>query len=466
MKQYRSYTLLLILMMGVAFFSCKKDDFKPVDLNELNPDEPLQNSALDQWLKTTFLDPYNINVMYRYNRYYHEADRNVTPPKPEVVQPMMQTVLDAYIRPYEKVAGETFVKVNIPKEWILFGSTSYDGSGTGYAGTASGGVRITLFGLNNFSLTPGFIVDRAKTIHHEFVHTLNQRFIMPADFQEITKSTYNGDWKNTDSDSAHKWGYVSKYASQNPMEDFAETASVLLVYGQGWFDNWVKTSSSDAGKAALRAKEQSVVDYYNSSLNIDFRALQKEVQLYIKNVLKEPSVTFPYWLNQGLYKTVTINMTDPMYNTYGISQEFRDAYNEYYDAVWNLNSTARYRVDYIQFRFESPTSLVLRAAFTATQGASVGNQYMGDYSFSVAINPANGEIKFTKIDQADGTTFNNGSLFLGVFENSIQAFLEEDTFVGDYLPSQGPASLYGKTGGFTQKNNSTNFIYGTLGQQL
>lgn len=466
MKQRISYLLVLSLFMSTVFFSCKKDDFKPIDLNELNPDEPLENSALDQWLKTTFLDKYNINVIYRYNRYYHEADRNVTPPKLDVVQPMMQTVLDAYIRPYEKVAGETFVKVNIPKEWVLFGSTSYDGSNTAYAGTASGGVRINLFGLNNFSLTSGFVSDRVKTIHHEFVHTLNQRFIMPADFQEITKSTYNGNWKDTHEDSAHKWGYVSKYASQNPTEDYAETASSLLVAGQGWYDNWVKTSSSAAGQAALRAKEQNVVDYYNSSLNIDFRALQKEVQLYIKDVLHETSVTFPYWLNQGLYKTITINLNDQMYNTYGVSPEFRDAYEEYSEAVWNLNSSARYKVDYMQFRFESPTSLVVRFAFSATLGSAAGTQYFGDYSFSLSTSSATGESTFTKIDQATGTTFNNGNLFLDVFENTIQAFLESDAFVGDYLPLQAPGSLWAKTAGFTQKNNLTNFIYGTLGQQL
>ena len=463
MKQKLIFNISLLLLMGALFSACKKDKFEPVNMSELNPDEPLANTELDQWLKTTFLDEYNVAVIYRYNRYYHEADRNVSPPKPEAVKPMMTTILEGYINPYRKIAGETFIKTNIPKEWVLFGSTSYDGSNVGYAGTAAGGARVNLFGINGFSLSPGFVKGRLGVIHHEFIHILNQRFIMPADFQEITKSTYNGNWTSTNADSAHKWGYVSTYASQNPTEDFAETASALLVSGQSWFDNRVRTSSSDAGKAALRAKEQSVVDYFNSSLNIDFRALQKEIQLYIKNTLKDPTVTFPYWINQGLYKTLMVNPDDLMYTQYGSSAAFTTVYNQFKDSVLKLNATAKYRLDYLQFRFDSPTSLVVRAAFTATGGTAAGTQYLGDYSFSMSVNSTTGEATFTKIAQATGTTFNNGNIFLSSFGNTIQKFLTESTFIGDWLPNGTPPSMYTKTAGFYQKNAPANYFYGNLG---
>jgi substrate import-associated zinc metallohydrolase lipoprotein len=203
---------------------------------------------------------------------------------------MMTTVLDGYIQPYREVAGVTFIRTNAPKEFVLYGSTSYDASGIGYAGTASGGVRINLFGLDNFSLSPGFVTSRLNVIHHEFTHILNQRYVMPPEFALITGSSYKATWTSTPLDTAHKYGYVSSYASQNPVEDFAEMTSSLLVKGQPWFDNWVKTSASAAGQAALRAKESSVVNYFTSSLNVDFRALQKKVQLYIKDVLKDPAV--------------------------------------------------------------------------------------------------------------------------------------------------------------------------------
>lgn len=455
---------ILIIATSIIGLSCKKESFTKVDIASLNPDEPLENTPLDAWLKTTFLDEYNVEVIYRYNRYNHEADRNVAPPKPEMVEPMMTTVLEGYILPYRKIAGTNFIKQNIPKQWVLFGSTSYDATGTGYAGTASGGVRINLFGINDFSLTPGFVTGRLHTIHHEFTHILNQLVPIPTDFPLITASTYNGAWQSTPADSAHTWGYVSNYASQNDMEDYAETNSALLVYGQPWFDNWVKTSGSDAGKKALRLKEQNIVGYYNTSLHVDFRALQKEVQLYIKDVLKDPSVTFPYWLNKGLYPLVSVNPDDPMYSSYGSSSAFNAAYDGFKAGMLAYSSNSKYNLDSLQFRFDGPGSLTVRAGFTATAGSAAGNSYSGDYSFNVTIDPNNGEVVFEKIAQKDGTTFSNGTLFITSFENTIQKFLTADTFIADWLPTTTPPEMYTKTGGFYQKNSPANYFYGNLGE--
>ncbi len=452
--------MALCLLSAIFLQACKKETFTPVDMSELNPDEPVAHTALDDWLKENFLDPYNSRVIYQYHRYYHEADRNVSPPDIADVKPTMQMVLDGYLDPYLEVAGEEFVKENLPKEWVLYGSTSYDAQGVGYAGTASGGVRINLFGLNGFSLDPGYVKDRLQVIHHEFTHILNQRFIMPADFQEITKSTYNGNWTDADPDSTHVWGYVTAYASQNPIEDFAETTSHLLVAGQPWYDAWVLTSGSAAGQQALRLKEQSVVEYFNSALNIDFRELQKNIQDYLKEALKDPKTTFVYWLNLGLYKTIRISPEDALYDTYPISREFIDGFNAMKAAVSAFNSI--YTLNYIEFRFESETSLVVRAQFTNTDGG----EYYGDYSFTYDLDANTGEIKFTKVDQADGTTFSNGNLFINTFENTIQKYLEDNTFIADWLPADPPASLYAKTGGFYVKGNPADDIFGMLGESL
>jgi substrate import-associated zinc metallohydrolase lipoprotein len=456
------FRLCALIVLLAATGSCKKDKFEKVDFSDLNPDETATNTALDQWLKTTFLDEYNINVIYHYHRYYHESDRNVSPPKVETVQPMMTTVLDGYIQPYRDIAGVTFIRTNVPKEFVLYGSTSYDAAGIGYAGTASGGVRVNLFGLDFFSLSPSFVTSRLNVIHHEFTHILNQRYLMPADFPLITASSYKATWTSTPLDTAHKYGYVSSYASQNPAEDFAEMTSALLVKGQSWFDNWVKTTTSTVGQAALRAKESSVVNYFNSSLNVDFRALQKKVQLYIKNVLKDPAVTYPYWLNQNLYKTTTINLEDPMYTTYPTSADFAAVYNQFKDVILAYSSTAKYHMDYLQLMFASATSLTVRAAFTAAGGTT---QYFADYTFTVGVNSTTGATTFTKIAQA-GTTgsYANAALFEPGFTNSIQQYLTSNTFVADWLPANTPASLYTKTGGFYKTGLPSNYFYGSLGQ--
>jgi hypothetical protein len=284
---------------------------------------------------------------------------------------------------------------------------------------------------------------------------------MPPDFPLITGSTYKATWTSTPLDTAHKYGYVSSYASQNPAEDFAEMTSSLLVKGQSWFDNWVKTSSSTVGQAALRAKESSVVNYFTSSLNVDFRALQKKVQLYIKDVLKDPSVTFPYWLNQNLYKTMTINLEDPMYTTYGSSPDFAVAYNRFKDTVLAFNTTAKYHVDYLQFMFTSSTALTVRAAFTAAAG---GTQYLADFNFTIGVNSTTGATTFTKAAQGTGTTYSNAALFTNGFATTIQQYLTSNTFVAEWLQANMPASLFTKSGGFYQTGVPSNYFYGPLGQ--
>ena len=456
---------LLILAVSIMGLSCRKDDFTPVNLDNLNTDIPLQNTELDEWLKTTFLDEYNVEVSYRYNRYLHEADRNVAPVKPEMVKPMMTTVLEGYIQPYRDIAGETFIKKYIPKQWVLFGSTSYDGSNIGYAGTASGGVRINLFGLNYFSLTPAFVTGRLQVIHHEFTHILNQIVPIPTDFPLITASTYNGSWKDTHPDSAHNWGYVSAYASGSYMEDYAETNSAMLVYGPSWFDYYVKTSGTDAGKAALRLKEQNVVGYFNEALNVDYRKLQKEVQTYIRDVLKDPQVTFPYWINKGLYTAVNVQLDDELHINYGKSTKFSQAYDTLKTKV-SKKYTAVYKMESLQF-MPKGNKMIVRMPFTATQGDQSGTTFNGDFAFNMSLNPNTGETIFEKAPQGDGTdnsgpTFNNGNIFLPEFEKTIQQFLTESTYIADWLPAQTPAELYTKTGGFYQKDNPSNYFYGSL----
>ncbi len=440
------------------FAACKKDSFKPVDINSLNPDTTASNTALDQWLKTTFLDAYNINVIYHYHRYYHEADRNVTPPDPANVQPMMTTVLEGYILPYRKIAGEAFIKKTVPKEFVLYGSTSYDASNIGYAGTATGGVRVNLFGVDYFSLTPSFVSSRLRVIHHEFTHILNQLFPMPADFEKITASSYNAAWTNTPLDTAHKYGYVSSYASQNPVEDYAEMTSSLLVSGQSWFDNWVKTSSSVQGQAALRAKESSVVNYFNT-LNIDFRALQKEVQLYIQNTLKDPAVTFPYWLNQNLYKTLTVNLSDGIYNTYGSSAAFKTVYDQTAAGIAAVGNANR-KMNYLRFQFPSATSMNLYVNYTNSAGAV----FEAAFAFNMTVNSGSGQTKFT-VGTPGGTVNEWGNA--AVIQAGVQPminYLTGNTFVAGWLPYTIVPASFTKFGGFYVSGDNTNYFYGPLTQ--
>ncbi len=173
MKKLLKYIMVLVAITAMA--SCKKEGAVSVDVNDLNPDDPVLKTELDNWLKTTFLDPYNMAVVYRYNRYYHDNEKNIAPAQLEMVKPTMETVLNGYINPYYKIAGRDFIKRYIPKEWVLYGSYSYNTDGVVIAGTASAGRRITLYGLNNYEPTPvlRFRSPRSDPSREVHTHILN-----------------------------------------------------------------------------------------------------------------------------------------------------------------------------------------------------------------------------------------------------------------------------------------------------
>ncbi|MEI5984085.1 substrate import-associated zinc metallohydrolase lipoprotein [Sphingobacterium sp. PU5-4] len=446
--------ILIALSVVCVLGSCAKEEVKNVDFSQYNDDDPQTKTELDNWLKTTFLDEYNIDVVYRYNRYYHDVDRNVTPPRLDAVKPTMESVLNGYLLPYRKVGGVDFIKKMSPKEWILFGSNSYASDGSVYAGTASAGRRVNLYGINNYSAYGALLV-----IHHEFVHILNQLVNIPTDFESISKADYKATWSTTPADTARKYGFVTSYASGSYTEDYAETAAHLLVKGQAWYDRYAN-SSSDAGKSKLKQKEANVANYYTSNLKVNFRELQKEIQNYLKSTVYPNDLKFPQYL-ASTYKTVTINPGNAIYSKYGKPAEFQAAYDKMKAAVLAYSSTAKYNLDYVQVRFEADNKATIRCAFTAAAG---GTQYLADYSFTYAYNTTSGDLTFTKVEQA-GTTGNyaNAALFSAGFANSLQPYFTGKTYTADWLKADVEGADYNSLAGFYEKNNTTNYWYGVLG---
>ncbi|PTS93197.1 hypothetical protein DBR11_25825 [Pedobacter sp. HMWF019] len=447
------YKLLFFAASVTTVIGCRKTENLDVDYSSFNADNPQTNTALDQWLKTNFLDAYNIEVVYRYNRYYHGNTANVTPNKLEDIQPTMQAVLDGFIGPYRKVAGETFSKKYIPKEFVLFGSYAYaDSNDPGVAGTAAGGRRITLYGLNDYAPLPDgafYFWDRQRIMHHEFGHILNQIIPIPTDFESISKGYYKQPYKDTPIDSAHKNGFVTSYASGVSTEDYAETISWLLINGQVWYDNWANTASA-AGKSRLIQKEQNVITYYNN-LGINFKELQREVQLYMKNTLSLNESKFPYWLTKKVFTSMLLDLKSDVYLKYGSSDVFNQVYNQVKTAV---NALPNYGLtfNFMKINFTSATTVNLQISFN--QGT---NAYVADYPFNMNVSSATGEVNFTP----NGPWTGNATLL----QTSVQPmldYLSNNTFVADWLPVSINADNYMKYGGFSVKGSPASYFYGPL----
>lgn len=472
---YKLFTLIAFIAILV---SCRKTENLNVDYSSFNADNPTTNTPLDQWLKANFLDEYNIEVVYRYNRYYHGNTANVAPNKIENIQPTMQIVLDGFISPYRKIAGETFTKKYMPKEWVLFGSYSYANTADpGVAGTAAAGRRITLYGVNDYQPLPAgqfYAWDRQRIMHHEFGHILNQIIPIPTDWEAISAGFYKQPYESTLTDSARRNGFVTSYASGQPTEDYAESISYPLINGQVWYDDWANFSNK-AGKLRLIQKENNVINYFKN-LGIDYKELQREVQKYMIGLGRNES-KFAYWLNKNrtplvtpapnpalplvpTFKSLTVNLESDVYTTYGSSANFATPYNQMKAAILAFSATAKYHMDNMQLLFDSTTGLTVRIPFTAAAG---GTQYSADYTFAYTVNTSTGEVTFTKVAQAGTTgTYANAGLFTAAFTNSIQAYLTGSTFIADWLPVSIKAENYMKFAGFTVKGAPTNYFYGPL----
>ena len=60
----------------------------------------------------------------------------------------------------------------------------------------------------------------------------------------------------------------------------------MLVEGKPAYDKMVNANPNAGAKAALRQKEQIVIDYMKKTYNIDFRSLQARTQTAIINFTK------------------------------------------------------------------------------------------------------------------------------------------------------------------------------------
>ena len=166
--------------------------------------------------------------------------------------------------------------------FFLIGEFEYRNNGTFILGTAEGGKKILLSGVNYLSdmlkqgpeaLNHYYI----KTIHHEFTHILNQIKDYPTDFKQVTGSGYVADnWSKPPYNKEYlKNGFISDYAQHSDGEDFAEMLSIYVTNTQEYWDSQLK----DAGSSAdfIRAKLQIVRDYMKSVWSIDIDELRSVI---------------------------------------------------------------------------------------------------------------------------------------------------------------------------------------------
>ena len=276
MKLYITKFFFLLITLGM-FSACKEEDDLSAPLVDLGG-ETWPAGPIDTWLKTNYVTPYNIEVKYRFDRYELSLWKALAPVREDRVIPVMETIMQTWIKPYEDEAGATFVKKLSPKQFVLVGSPEFNSNGTITLGTAEGGRKVVLFVINDFEKkNKKEVKQMLHTIHHEFGHILHQNIMYPEEYKRITPD-YTASWNDYSLADARSRGFITEYARSNPDDDFVEMISLLLIEGKAGFDNIINSIPTATAKADLRKKEQIIVRYYKEAWNINIYSLQARAE--------------------------------------------------------------------------------------------------------------------------------------------------------------------------------------------
>lgn len=243
MKALKKYiAILLLAITAVTVCSCGEEKLGPSIFPDVDDtlDPTSSTYKFDKWLRQTFRDPYNLDFLYRMEDVGTNMNYNLVPANYE--QSVDLAVLCKYLwfDVYNKVAGEEFLKMYGPRILHLVGSPAMNAlSGTEIVGLAEGGVKVTLFKVNELDVNNIASLNELyfKTMHHEFAHILHQTKTIPVTFRTYSAGFYDGsNWQSRDSRLLNSQGFVTSYASSAVREDFAETIANYIVQPDEWWD--------------------------------------------------------------------------------------------------------------------------------------------------------------------------------------------------------------------------------------
>lgn len=277
MKKYIVFLLTLTLSMG--FTACSDDDPSGTSIFST---ATISRNEFDQWLLKNYTYPYNIDFKYKMEDI--ESDMKYTLIPADLTKSAKLAIIVKYLwlDAYDEVAGQDFTKSNVPRMIDLVGSPAYNNNNTEVLGTAEGGLKVTLYKVND--LDDEILHDYATlnlyyfhTMHHEFTHILNQKKPYNTAFNLITESAYvSGDWYLVGNAAAHQAGFVTPYAMSEGTEDFAEMLSVYVTTSSADWDALL-IDAGTTGAPLIIQKLDYLRTYMQESWGIDINQLRDVV---------------------------------------------------------------------------------------------------------------------------------------------------------------------------------------------
>ena len=246
MNKIRLYFIAL-LMGGLALLplaSCSEDDLGesifPDSEQTLDPNS--LTYQFDKWLEDNYRKPYNIQFLYKMQDISTNMYYNLVPADYTKAQDLALLLKYLWFDAYAKVAGEDFLKENAPRMIHIIGSPSMNpNSGYETFGLSEGGVKVSLFKVNNMNINDFKTMNiyYFATMHRVYAHILHQKITYPKEFNEITNTSYDLiNWNSLDSCVVNSKGFVTKFACSETREDFAEVIAQYITMSD---EDWAKT---------------------------------------------------------------------------------------------------------------------------------------------------------------------------------------------------------------------------------
>ena len=279
----KKYIIFSIALLAGAFFmtSCSEDELNKESIITL---DKVDKNPFDEWLEANFVNTYNIEVKYRFEDIESDHNYYVIPAEYNQAIKLAHIVKYACLEAFDEAAGIAFTRANFPKLIYMVGNWEYRNNNTMVLGTAEGGKKIFLAGVNHVNEYTNNREDLnhyyLKTIFHEFTHILNQTKDYSPDYKLITPTTYiAGEWSSDTNNKDTVYlpnGYISGYARHSAGEDFAEMFSIYVTNDQATWDGFLETAGKE-GAGWINAKLDLVKSYMRDSWGINMDELREIV---------------------------------------------------------------------------------------------------------------------------------------------------------------------------------------------
>lgn len=248
----------------------------------------------DKWILNNYTNTYNIELKYRMEDNESDMSHVLIPAEYTKSVILAKIVKHVWLEAYDEVTGTPkFLCQYVPRTIHFIGSPAYEDNGTMVLGTAEGGMKITLYNVND--INPEYIDMNVLneyyfgTMHHEFAHILHQTKNYDPSFDRITENAYIGsDWYMTRTEEAWKQGFVTPYAMSESREDFVENIAIYVTNTASYWNNML-ANAGEQGRALIQQKFDIVYNYMEQTWGINLDDL-REIVLRRQNEIAEGKI--------------------------------------------------------------------------------------------------------------------------------------------------------------------------------